>query len=236
MAHMMEDEDAQRMGLVMVVYNIGLFHLDEVDPELMKNGSNYTACLPMRFAAVHYCFSDPRLLPAISLARMVVRKNTRLRFRAHYGSPLECQYELVTFGIKRSILPLDSSGALSLADFEERLRTRRAKEAEFNNSSAGRIDYPKRVDVVLGRGRPYQEYIGNIHLASIIERNKVRYKESQRGQKSVVSSEIVRYIQGMGGRFLKRNEENNTWVEVSEQAAIDKVGHGFRTKTRRDDT
>jgi hypothetical protein len=69
--------------------------MEEIDPDLMTNGVNYTACLPMRFVAVHYCFDDPRLLPAISLAKMVVRTNTRLRFRVHYGTKCVVSVEIV---------------------------------------------------------------------------------------------------------------------------------------------
>jgi hypothetical protein len=94
---------------------------------------------------------------------------------------------------------------------------------------------PGKYDVFLGRGRPYQEYEGNLRLADVIDENRSRYQAGGRGQKSIISEELVKKTQEVGGRFLKKTEDGRSWVEVSNEVARDKVGHGFRTKTRRSD-
>jgi hypothetical protein len=82
-------------------------------------------------------------------------------------------------------------------------------------------------------GRPYQEYEGNLQLANIIDENRSRYRDGGRGQKAVISEELVKQIQNVGGRFLKKTEDGRSWVELNDDVVLDKVGHAFRTKTRR---
>jgi hypothetical protein len=117
------------------------------------------------------------------------------------GSHLECQYELITFGIPRIILPLETGGALKLTDFMHFIEKRKAQESASNQSAVGLIDYPSEFDVLLGRGRPYQEYRGNLHLATVIDMNRSRYQSGKGGHKSVIAGKIVKIINGVGGRF-----------------------------------
>ena len=49
-----------------------------------------------------------------------------------------------------------------------------------------------------------------------------------------MAEEIVVLIQNYGGRFLKRDEESDMWVEVSNLEARNKVSHSFRRKREYD--
>jgi hypothetical protein len=191
MSNLINDEEAQRKGLVLIIYNVGTFRMDEIDSDLMTHGVNYSASLPMRCVAVHYCFNDPRLLPVSSLFKLFLTKNARLRFRVHsgksrnglsqagiplftqtdsgltcssQGSYLECQYELAAFGIPRKILPVNDDGDLVLTAEFFKLIIEKRKETELesvrstNGQHTSLIEYPSEFDVLLGRGRPYQEY------------------------------------------------------------------------------
>lgn len=85
----LEDEDNQRKGFVAVLYNL---HLDKVDDryrELLTNASKINAGLPFRVVAVHYCYSNASLRPALALFKLTCSYNLRLRFRAHFGKMLQ---------------------------------------------------------------------------------------------------------------------------------------------------
>jgi hypothetical protein len=75
-----EDEDAQRKGVVAVMYNLRIFKTEGV-----KKVYTVTDSLPMRHAAVHYCFDSPSLQPAMSVFKLLASGNVRMRFRSHFG-------------------------------------------------------------------------------------------------------------------------------------------------------
>lgn len=83
-----------------------------------------------------------------------------------------------------------------------------------------------------GRGKPFQEHEGNIHLARLIEARQNEYINANRIGKTSISWEIVRFVQKDKGSFLKKHEMSSAWELVSDLEARDKVAHGFRTKTR----
>ena len=85
---------------------------------------------------------------------------------------------------------------------------------------------------MLGRGKPFQEYPGNVRLAILVDRYRERYMEAGRCDKAIISQHLVDQIKNADGRFLKKLTSDGNWVEVSDEVARDKVGHGFRTKPR----
>lgn len=95
------------------------------------------------------------------------------------------------------------------------------------------IDYPNPMDVLLGRGKPYQEYSGNIKWFAIMEQWRSRYEASARGQKWAISQEVIGQVRANGGRFLERENDVGGWVEVSDEKARLKISHGFRHQMRR---
>jgi hypothetical protein len=83
---LMDDEDAQKNGIVAVIYNVGQFRREAVALDLTKDWPRIMRTLPLRLVGFHYCFDDAALHPAASLAKLVVGTNTRLRFRVHFGT------------------------------------------------------------------------------------------------------------------------------------------------------
>jgi hypothetical protein len=153
------------------------------------------------------------------------------------GSDIECKYELNSFGIPKDIIPVDDEGTLQLSDFSEYLENRRVQAGEATSLSANAgnetIAYPAKNDILLGRGRPYHVYGGNVRFASIIDMNQSRYEFAVKGQKWVISSQVVQTINDSGARFLKRASDGEAWLEVCSDVAREKVSQTFRTKSRR---
>ena len=96
---------------------------------------------------------------------------------------------------------------------------------------------PTTLDVLMGRGRPYQDHKGNMYLSRLVDLHRDEYNESSRFDKTRISWTLVNIIKERGGRFLKKsntNADNDAYWEVcSLDAAREKVAHGFRTRPPR---
>lgn len=88
MVEVQNSEENQKNGVVNVLYNIGMCAPEKNHPELMRHMHLVNDSLPYRLSASHYCYDDERMRGAIALLQLVVGRNTRLRFRAHFGTLL----------------------------------------------------------------------------------------------------------------------------------------------------
>jgi len=88
-------------------------------------------------------------------------------------------------------------------------------------------------DVLLGRGRPYQEHAGNVYLKALIVQWFDKYNMSPRLGKMAVAEQLVHLIHLQNGRFIKKVTDDE-WEEVELPQAREKVSHGFRKKREMD--
>jgi hypothetical protein len=148
---------------------------------------------------------------------------------------MEVLYALVGFGIMKDTLPAVMDGEYTLEDFRQQLEDYRRLEQAEKASSDGTIMVPLVNDILLGRGRPYQENPGNIRMANLIDEYRIEYQSKSKLQKTAMSNKVLQMIKTSDARFLKKSSESGRdyWVEVGDEVARDKVSHSFRTKTRR---
>ena len=157
-------------------------------------------------------------------------------------------YALRSFGIPAENLPLDawSGRFLDNTNFYKYLEERKAIEDEIVLRQA--ISYADRIiptsnDVLLGRGRPFHNHLGNKRLSTLIEQHKARYDEAGTtyGKKNNICEEVVDLVHEAGGRFLKKQDvsshnngenESSAWEIVGRDMAREKISHGFRTINR----
>jgi hypothetical protein len=90
-----------------------------------------------------------------------------------------------------------------------------------------RIGVPGQHDVLLGRGKGYQQYIGNLRYRHLIEELSTQYESASNTEKKELTEEVVRKIKETSGRFLK--EDSAGWAEVGDGVARFKVSHAFRS-------
>lgn len=158
-------------------------------------------------------------------------------FSWNSGSDLEVLYALRGYGIAVDELPLvQNSGEIQSEFFkkhlEERKKLEEARKAEIGDT----IMFPLKNDVLLGRGRPYQDFPGNVKMADIIDTYRGEYQAGKKLEKTALSAKVVKIVQDdLGGRFLRKKEDDASgiWVQVTDYAAREKVSHGFRTKPRK---
>jgi hypothetical protein len=142
---------------------------------------------------------------------------------------LECEYALLTFGILPENTLIDARGEVKAEKVLQHIEKRKEMESQMIRTG---IYCPSDNDVLLGRGKPFQEWPGNIHLSTIINRHRKPHDESDRAQKTAISRDVVQIIKGLNGRFLQLDKETEDWEEVSDAVAREKVGAGFRRRTK----
>ena len=116
-------------------------------------------------------------------------------------------------------------------------------EEEEDNAPATvpMIDNPRETDVLLGRGKPFQNHHGNLVLNSHLHEHRARYQRARKTEKRNIGRAILTEFQLRGVRFLKRVDESLTgtsspvegstnivWFEVSDDEAINKICHTLR--------
>lgn len=226
----MQDEDAQKMGVVYIMYNY-VKHKEEVD--FQREIHLLRCALPQRTHAAHYCYDDPTLRPFVAGIRLFIDPYSRFRLRPHSGSMEEIDFELQTFGIPTGCSPMKRDGTWSTEWHLEWLRLHRNREIAENEATDTNakpaVIVPRRFDVLFGRGKIAKTHTGNLRALLLCEMNYPRYESAITGKygKTEVAEQIVRIIHDSGGRFLKP-DENSGWVEVNNEEAREKIAHFFR--------
>eukprot|EP00934_Nitzschia_sp_Nitz4_P001182 Nitzschia sp. Nitz4//scaffold38_size140716//53689//55150//NITZ4_003139-RA/size140716-snap-gene-0.142-mRNA-1//1//CDS//3329550054//1182//frame0 len=238
MMAMLEDEAAQTKGIVEVFRLTDEGHsIAGQGLEVVRDGGHVFSSFPFRRVALHCCYDDPKLKPILFLIRSSINKDTQARQRFHFGSRLECQYLLRGYGIR--IEAASWGDAKHRADtIESYLQRRRQVEAqrrldeEVMEKSRGIIRYPSRLDVLVGRGKPYQDFPGNNILLAIVAEYSDLYGQSYHCQdKTILSLRIVQKIQQDGGRFLQRTMDG--WIVVEDAVAREKVAQALRMRVKK---
>ena len=104
------------------------------------------------------------------------------------------------------------------------------------NGAQHPIAAPQKNDVLLGRGKPYQNFAGNRRMLKIVSQFKDQYMSMPRDQKRRFVERVLDAVLKDGTRFLRRGKENgggDGWEEVDRTTAAGKVWHALRSKGRR---
>jgi hypothetical protein len=140
------------------------------------------------------------------------------------GTPQECFYKLLTFGIPGHALPFNKDGEL-LEKTKEKWELIRRQEQNVPKDK--RVRVPGSFDVLLGRGRPLQDNPGNVRYRHFIEQNNERYTKASRHVKTIIAEDLLNTVKAQGGRFLKLDD--NGWTEADGKEARAKIAHSFRS-------
>jgi hypothetical protein len=150
------------------------------------------------------------------------------------GSDLEIEYSLMTFGAPCGIL-FQKQGHAKRQEIHDGFKRRHAeletmaKKKQLEEETKSRVFLaPNPKDVLIGRGRPYQDFSGNRRLAFLIDANLKRYREHSRFEKTCLTMDLVKSVLAYGGRFIERTDLG--WKLIDESAAREKISRGFRTK------
>jgi hypothetical protein len=101
-----------------------------------------------------------------------------------------------------------------------------------NFDKPSHIIVPGELDIILGRGRSYQNYKGNLRYRHIVESHRQQYEMlSTKKEKTQLIKDVVEAIHVGGGRFLQQDLVGR-WTPVDIDMARNKVSHSFRNQKR----
>lgn len=83
-------------------------------------------------------------------------------------------------------------------------------------------------DVLLGRGGATNNHVGNRNFRNIVAEHQQEYLEAKKTEKAMISKRIVRTVRQQGGRFLRRDEKSNRWIDVGDKKSIEKTSQALR--------
>mmetsp|Transcript_12000 Transcript_12000/g.28694 ORF Transcript_12000/g.28694 Transcript_12000/m.28694 type:complete len:457 (+) Transcript_12000:52-1422(+) len=225
-----DDEETQRRGVVFISY--------AVDSNAPSDGSRFkflragakAVTVPGRVVAGHYCYSSSYAALLWKAVVFGAGAFLRVRLRAHCGTHSECIYSLLSYGIPVNDFPISETGELKLNNHLKWIERRRKKELFLSSRVpiGTTVDLPARYDVLLGRGRPFNQHWGNRRLHDVVADRYDEYNQQTRANKTQLAQEVVDYVHNYGGRFLKQCDDSGMWMEVCNLDARNKVGHAFR--------
>eukprot|EP00339_Tiarina_fusa_P005404 CAMPEP_0117052190 /NCGR_PEP_ID=MMETSP0472-20121206/36081_1 /TAXON_ID=693140 ORGANISM="Tiarina fusus, Strain LIS" /NCGR_SAMPLE_ID=MMETSP0472 /ASSEMBLY_ACC=CAM_ASM_000603 /LENGTH=513 /DNA_ID=CAMNT_0004766733 /DNA_START=115 /DNA_END=1653 /DNA_ORIENTATION=+ len=240
MAIVQDDEAAQIKGITNVTYapqaRMKALQLPKMSAasEHLRTAGDMMASLPVRITSYHFCTDDPGMKFLLGIIRMGIGKEMSLRLRTHFGSAIEMQYSLLTFGIHcGDLLTSAGNGKTKLHDqyvaTRRRVDTSRQEQVVAEEEGSGIVLYPRDKDVLIGRGRPYHEFEGTRNLIRLIDTQLERYYQTDdRFWKTCINMEIVKQIEERGGRFLQRTSASGGWKILDDIVAREKTANLFR--------
>jgi len=173
----------------------------------------------------------------MAVIKLAIGKQGRMRLKTHFGSNMECQYALSAFGIPVQHLMNRWEPKSEHQKEHQAWLSQMAMNEELASLAVDNVT-PTSRDIVMGRGRPYQEFAGNVALKKVIDDRFEEYQTSFRVDKVALFRRVVQDLQAGGVRFLEKNpeatkDETQTapeWREISEERARGKISHAFRNK------
>jgi hypothetical protein len=110
------------------------------------------------------------------------------------------------------------------------LRNHQIRFCDAIDPNAERVYQITDNDIVLGRGRGFQNHSGNQRMRNIIEGYKTRYHSLSRMEKRKLVQKVYDQVIAGGARFLKKLDNEEAWVVVDLPIALQKVSHTMRCR------
>lgn len=112
-------------------------------------------------------------------------------------------------------------------------QTEKRRRQERQACEVADVMVPGSFDILVGKGRPFQDHPGNIRLREWIKQHQSSYEKAQKYEKKKLVQNVIEMVRSKGGRFLK--DDGGHWIQVQGTVALAKVGHLFRDKKGRRD-
>jgi len=233
----LESEETQIKGTVPIVYAVG-------DMKSKVGGNGYYEHMkiaatvnPNHMAGVHSCTDEIsehlRHYNIIAAASMKLRT----RYRFHYGSQTECFYQLSTYGIPQSFLPVDPvtnkiSIQCHLKWVESRFKMqRRDHPLPSVGPSPIYLIIPTENDVLVMGGSKCTN-TGNQRLRVLVNDLSKTYETGSTEIRKDLAACVIHSVYDSGGRFLKQHG-SGIWEELTKDKARRIVTQTFRNSYRR---
>jgi len=220
------DPERQKNGFVIIVYGLGNQPVEASLPTPWK-ATKISQVLPVRIEAMHFCQDSVLRQVLFAIVKTALGPFTNMRTKTHYGTHSEVMSSLTGFGIAPGTIPVvEGCKITNLQAHRERLMKMRSVERR-HRPRRQKVAVPFKVDVLFGKGTPFQTHPGNIQLRALVSERYKMYEKAGKGIKKEISLQVVQTIQLNGGLFLR--PDGDSWVCVEDETARQKVSALFRT-------
>jgi len=236
-----DDPVMQQKGIVTVVYFGGQWKSSPL--HFIRLGTGFPMdAIPIHLVSHHFLCVDTSSNDVIPRVRNLLAKDSRTRVRLHFGSSLELEYAMRTFGIdiSRQLFQDDKGDEQSIEkDIQRRQQLDdewRRSEAPYRESTSPVALLPNPQDILSGRSKLVTTWSGNVMYHKLIEKHVHRYLDAQDGgldriDKTLISVDILLLLRNQyQSRFLAR--ENATWVVIDDSDAQKKISRSLRLLAR----
>lgn len=229
---LLRDEDVQLRGVLFLTYVVG--ERDTSNGAGVREHRELGEALPLHIAAMHFCCSDLSQYILCKIGIRLMRPELTSRLRIHFGSPLECQYILSTFGITHENLPLLFHAPQKI-NMEHHMNWCRSYGVKPNS---GTIQHPSTIEPtandVLYVGGNRSKNSGNELLRNLVVKWCTTYDSGTNDTKRMVVNTIIDNIHETGGRFLIQSEEADpVWLIVAKEEVRLRITQAFRNYRRK---
>lgn len=121
---------------------------------------------------------------------------------------------------------------LSPLDRYTALRNHRIRFEDALDPNAERVTILRKYDIIFGRGKNLQDYPGNKRMRSVINKYKKLYHSIQRSEKRGLIESVYKELVGGGARFLTKASNDEHFVVVDIEVALQKVGNALRCRKK----
>jgi hypothetical protein len=83
---LMEDEESQKKGIVIIIYAMGDFSFDQFDRFGLHMSARSLLDTPMKIVSMHHCFSDGRFRFLIKFVLNLLESEVQARIKLHQGT------------------------------------------------------------------------------------------------------------------------------------------------------
>ncbi|CAJ1932760.1 unnamed protein product [Cylindrotheca closterium] len=250
---LLKSEEVQKKGIVTVTYAIGEFR-DSVQGEGYVDVVKLMMAIPFYHASFHNCVGThlEKILGKAALA--VIPASLRSRVRIQFGSHLETQYTLSTYGISPTLFPITPLSNKVRLDhhlqwYEAALVRETDDVMDTSSMDASTISTTaitndpgsnalvimasdvKPYDVLYDYGRTVK-HEGNELVRALIREQSVAYDAGSNMGKREVIEDVIRNVEDKGGRFLKMDEASGGYIELTKNRIRSKVSQMFRNYRR----
>lgn len=200
----------------------------------------FAKSIPLKYSGLHYCVNTTHDNAAINRVVIGILINTfpsysTVRTRLHYRSIMELRYSLQSHGIPMQEFPIDSDGNILQKFIDKSCRVNYRvgfgppkPKAEKETENIKSFD-PRPVDILLGRGKRFQNHPGNVELRSLVEDLQIEYDSIRRIERRRIVQRIKQSLSNeKGARFLKQDEGKEAWILAESAEADEKIRQHFR--------
>lgn len=254
----LKSEQTQLRGSVWIIYTIGEYG-SQNNPLGFAEVVDISLRCPMYAAAVHFLTDAIKQYLLFNMATRAMPIKLRARVRLHFGSHLECQYLLSSYGIWRELLPLTPNtysiererhlqwyqSCFSTTTSETTNAGIVSTSTSCKTTAAAVVTQPITDKDILYMGGKKTNTAGNVHLQNLVTEFFQTYDESGTSdemKRSIVNA-MIDEIHRSGGRFLmnqnqassansEQDADSVVWATVPSNELRTKIMQMFRNRRR----